>query len=115
MFAGKNTFALPALMLGCRGWCSATPIVAAAATVDLYKAAVERGDLANAVALGKKLYPLLHALVKYGLPRSVHAALEIVGRPAGRLRAPLRPLSDIERDEIRQALSLISNTNYPQE
>lgn len=105
VFAGKNTFAVPALMLGCHGWCSAAPIVAAAATVELYRAAVKQSDLHRAKQIGAQLQPLLQALVKHGLPRSVLAAMELIGRPAGFLRAPLLPVGQAERKEIADSLA----------
>lgn len=104
IFAGKNTFAVPALMLGCRGWCTAAPLVAPKATLALYEAAVTKRDLQRSLDIGRALQPLLQALVRPGLPRSLLAALELVGRPAGELRAPMLRVSAKDRATIAAAL-----------
>lgn len=104
IFAGKNTFAVPALMLGCEGWCTATPLVAAKASLALYEAAEIKKDMRRAREIGVYLQPLLQALVRPGLPRSLLAALELQGTPAGVPRQPMLEATQKDKEEIKAAL-----------
>lgn len=104
VFAGKNTFAVPALMLGCEGWCTATPLVAAKVCLELFEAAAVRRDMRRAREIGVYLQPLLQALVRPGLPRSLLAALEARGTPSGVPRQPMLEATEKDKEEIKAAL-----------
>lgn len=118
IFAGRNTFALPALMLGCEGWCTSSPLVAAKASLELYEAAAVKKDMLRAREIGLYLQPLLQALVRPGLPRSLLAALELRGTPAGVLRPPMLEATPKDKEEIRAALERLQqlpSTTAPQD
>jgi 4-hydroxy-tetrahydrodipicolinate synthase len=102
-FNGSNPLALAALVAGARGWCTAAPHVIPKLNLELYDA-VQRGDLAAARTVFYRQLPFLQFIVAHGLPRAISAALELMGIPAGALRAPLRPLPAERVAELRGLL-----------
>jgi len=104
VYVGKNTLSFPALALGCHGWCSAAAHIIPKEIIELYELCQTESDLKAAQSLFARISPLLHALVSGGLPRSVAAALEILGEDPIFLRAPMLPLPDSGRKELHVLL-----------
>ncbi|MDC0718342.1 dihydrodipicolinate synthase family protein [Nannocystis bainbridge] len=102
-YNGSNPLALAALVAGARGWCTAAPHVIPRLNVELWEA-VARGDLEAARRSFYRQLPFLQFIVAHGLPRTIAAALELMGTRVGPLRAPLRPLEPGRVEVLRQIL-----------
>ncbi|WP_257454554.1 dihydrodipicolinate synthase family protein [Archangium lipolyticum] len=106
-YNGSNPLALAAFAAGARGWCTAAPHLIPGLTLELYRAVVEKADLAEARRVFQKQLPLLQFIVKGGLPRTVAAGLELLGTEVGPLRAPLLPLPKQEVEALRRILTAL--------
>jgi 4-hydroxy-tetrahydrodipicolinate synthase len=103
-YNGSNPLVLDALTAGASGWCTAAPNLRPQPCIDLYNA-VRAGDLDKAQAIYDDLKPLLEFIVAGGLATTVKAGLDLLGFPAGEPRAPLLPLDDQGRAELRELLT----------
>ncbi|QRN95090.1 dihydrodipicolinate synthase family protein [Archangium violaceum] len=106
-YNGSNPLALAAFAAGARGWCTAAAHLIPGLTLELYRAVVEKADLAAARRVFQKQLPLLQFIVKGGLPRTVAAGLELLGTEVGPLRAPLLPLPESEVEALRRILTTL--------
>ena len=95
-------YVLPAVVLGGAGCMSVLGGVAPNLVRDLYQACVA-GDYGRARQMQDKASHLLH-LFTSGYPAPIKAAMEIMGRPVGRTRMPIRWLSDEEKRRLRTEL-----------
>lgn len=102
-YNGSNPLVLDALNAGASGWCTAAPNLRPQPCLDLY-AAVRAGDQDRAQAIYDDLAPLLRFIVAGGLPTTVKAGLDLLGRPVGEPRPPLLPLGTEDRDTLRAML-----------
>jgi 4-hydroxy-tetrahydrodipicolinate synthase len=102
-YNGSNPLALDAFIAGARGWCTAAPNLIPQLNLDLY-AAIQAGNLKEALAVFRKQLPLLQFIVQGGLPRTVAAGLEILGVDPGGLRAPLDELSKEDKERLKGIL-----------
>ena len=102
VFAGyASFFGLAALTEGAAGYMdSGTPVFSRAST-DFYKAATS-GDLATARRIQSEMAGMLSSFFGLGtFPASVKASLDMIGRPGGRTRDPIRPLSPDQKAQLR--------------
>ena len=92
-------------MVGAAGFVSSEdPHVMGAEGVSLWKVS-QSGDTAAARALQAKILRMKNALGDIGTaPASMKAAMNILGRPGGHVRAPLLDLDAAETDRVRAAL-----------
>ena len=105
VFAGyASFFGLAALTEGAVGYMdSGTPVFGRAST-DFYKAATT-GDLATARRIQTEMAGMLASFFGLGtFPASVKASLDLIGRPGGRTRDPIRPLTPEQRQQLRQIM-----------
>ncbi|TGD89306.1 dihydrodipicolinate synthase family protein [Mycolicibacterium sp. CH28] len=105
-YNGSNPLVLDALSVGAAGWCTAAPNLRPQPCLDLYDA-VRRGDRQQAQAIYDELAPLLRFIVSGGLPTTVKAGLELLGRGVGEPRLPLLPLEPAERTVLRDILATV--------
>lgn len=103
-YNGSNPLALQALTAGAAGWCTAAPNLRPQPCLDLY-AAVRAGDTAAAQAIYDDLAPLLRFIVDGGLPTTVKAGLDLLGRGVGDPRPPLLPLDPARRADLQTLLA----------
>ncbi len=96
---------LAAAMVGAAGFVSSEdPHVMGAEGVSLWKVS-QSGDTTAARALQAKILRMKNALGAIGTaPASMKAAMNILGRPGGHVRAPLLDLDAAETDRVRAAL-----------
>jgi 4-hydroxy-tetrahydrodipicolinate synthase len=99
-YNGSNPLVLEALKAGASGWCTAAPNLRPQPCIDLYEA-VRAHDLDKAQALYDDLKPLLEFIVAGGLATTVKAGLDLLGFPVGDPRAPLLPLDDEGRAQLK--------------
>jgi 4-hydroxy-tetrahydrodipicolinate synthase len=102
-YNGSNPLALAAFVAGARGWCTAAPHVIPKLNLELYDA-VTKSDLPRARRVFYRQLPFLQFIVAHGLPRTISAALELMGTSVGPLRAPLQRL---ERERIEELKKLL--------
>ena len=81
---GRDTLIFPALMFGAKGAVPATGNIAPALLAEIYNA-FQRGDLEASKAAQLRLNPLRLALTLCTAPGGVKAALDMLGRPLGRV------------------------------
>lgn len=103
-YNGSNPLVLDALTNGATGWCTAAPCLRPQPCLDLY-AAIRSGDTAGAQLIYDDLAPLLRFIVAGGLPTTVKAGLELLGRGVGDPRPPLLPLDGEGRAELQRLLA----------
>lgn len=105
VFAGyASFFGLAALTEGAVGYMdSATPVFGGISP-SFYRAACS-SELETARALQSRMASMLDKFFRLGtFPASVKAALDLVGRPGGPTRPPIRPLDRDERETLRRAM-----------
>jgi 4-hydroxy-tetrahydrodipicolinate synthase len=105
VMAGYMTvLGLGALSVGAVGFIDSTISVQGRHAVEFYDA-VRQGDLTRARQMQAALVKLNKGFFSVGtFPAAVKAALEILGRPGGPTRPPIKPLTAAERDQIRTIL-----------
>lgn len=103
-YNGSNPLVLDALKAGASGWCTAAPCLRPQPCIDLYEA-VRAGDLDKAETLYDDLKPLLQFIVAGGLATTVKAGLDLLDFPVGDPRAPLLPLDEEGRAELKKLLA----------
>jgi 4-hydroxy-tetrahydrodipicolinate synthase len=72
--------------------------------VDLWRQAVENGDLAAARRTWKRIWPILNMLETHAYGPSVKAGCDLIGESAGPPRRPFLPLETAERAELADLL-----------
>ncbi|GAB1811172.1 dihydrodipicolinate synthase family protein [Mycobacterium sp. MUNTM1] len=103
-YNGSNPLVLDALKAGASGWCTAAPNLRPQPCIGLYEA-VRAQDLDTAQKLYDDLKPLLTFIVAGGLATTVKAGLELLDFGVGDPRAPLLPLDEQGRAELRGLLT----------
>lgn len=106
-YNGSNPLALAAFAAGAHGWCTAAPNLIPELNIALYHA-VQKNDLLKAQQLFYDQLDLLKFIVAKGLPRAVKAGLNLLGEDGGYLRSPLKPLTDMESQELKQILTKLN-------
>lgn len=106
VFAGyASFFGLAALCEGAVGYIDSGTPVFGAKSLAFYRAATG-GKLEEARALQSDMERML--AVYFGLgtfPASIKAALELLGRPGGPTRDPIRPLDAAQRETLRATMA----------
>jgi 4-hydroxy-tetrahydrodipicolinate synthase len=105
VFAGYSSLlGLGALACGAVGYMDSTTPVAGRLSVAFHRAAVT-GDLVQARELQTRMALLTKGFFGVGtFPSGVKAALDMLGRPGGFVRPPIRNLDAAQRGKIRAAL-----------
>ncbi|RIK81818.1 MAG: hypothetical protein DCC67_07900 [Planctomycetota bacterium] len=117
VYAGLDTVAFEGLCHGAHGWISGIPSMVPRAARELYSAIAERGDLAAARKLWKKLAPLMRIQFSSYLLRGegahwfsvMKAALNMIGPSVGDPQPPVLPLDEGFR---RQIAALLRDLGY---
>jgi 4-hydroxy-tetrahydrodipicolinate synthase len=105
VFAGyASFFGLAALTEGAVGYMDSGTPVFGARSPEFYRAAIS-GDLVTARRIQIEMAGMLDSFFSLGtFPASVKASLDLLGRPGGPTRAPIRPLSTAQRETLRRAM-----------
>jgi 4-hydroxy-tetrahydrodipicolinate synthase len=105
VFAGfASFFGLAAITEGAVGYMDSGTPVFGARSPEFYRAAVT-GDLATARRIQIEMAGMLDSFFKLGtFPASVKASLDLIGRPGGPTRAPIKPLDPQQRETLRRAM-----------
>ncbi|RDJ20103.1 dihydrodipicolinate synthase family protein [Bosea caraganae] len=105
VFAGyASFFGLAAISEGAVGYMDSGTPVFGATSPQFYKAATT-GDLATARRIQAEMANMLASFFGLGtFPASVKASLDLIGRPGGRTRDPIRPLTEAQREQLRAVM-----------
>lgn len=105
VFAGyASFFGLAALSEGAVGYMDSGTPVFGRASIEFYNAAIS-GDLATARRIQTEMAGMLSSFFGLGtFPASVKASLDLIGRPGGRTRDPIRPLTPDQRAQLTRIM-----------
>jgi 4-hydroxy-tetrahydrodipicolinate synthase len=104
VFAGWESVTLQAFMAGCEGWFSGMTNIMPRECVRLFELAVEKADAVGAREHFERIFPLCDFMCQKSHVRVAHTALELLGRPMGPPRRPLRMLEAADRAELERLL-----------
>ena len=110
LIAGWESTSLQAFMAGATGWAPVCTNFVARAAMEFFAAAVRERDAARAGTLWDRLFPLCDVICAKSHIRVAHTGLDIVGRPVGPPRRPLRMLASEDRERLRQVLRQVGAT-----
>jgi 4-hydroxy-tetrahydrodipicolinate synthase len=103
VFMGRDTVIFGGLMYGAAGAIAASANVAPILTVAIYNA-YKNGEYDKAKMYQQELAPLRMAFDLGSFPVVVKEALDMMGLPAGKCRMPIMPLSQTNRNKLREIL-----------
>ena len=103
LYSGNDDQVVPIMSLGGIGVISVLSNVAPKKTHEMCQAFLD-GDVKKACEIQLKALPLVEALFCEVNPIPVKAALNMMGREAGPLRAPLTEMEEANKARLRQAL-----------
>lgn len=101
---GHQSLGLAAFAVGATGWTTGIANTIPALCVEVFEQAVERKDLDKARAAFYRMLPLCDFYAEKSLCRSAKAAAEIMGKPLGPPRLPLRRLAEADFKTLRKLL-----------
>jgi 4-hydroxy-tetrahydrodipicolinate synthase len=104
LIAGWESTSLQAFMAGATGWAPVCTNFVPRDAMALFDAAVRRRDAEKAGSLWDKLFPLCDFICAKSHIRVAHTGLDIVGRPVGPPRRPLRMLAAEDRAKLQTVL-----------
>ena len=100
----SETMALHGLLGGAEVWATMTPNIFPRQSVQLYELASVKKDVDGARALFAKMFPVIEFVFEKSGVRAIHTALDILGRPAGAPRRPIRMLGKEDRAALEKLL-----------
>ncbi|KAA8882974.1 dihydrodipicolinate synthase family protein [Nocardia colli] len=103
-FNGSSRLALQAFDAGAVGWCTAAACLVPEQIVEVWRL-LSSSETDSATKLFERLEPLLVAMSRGGLPRTVKAGLNSLGIQVGDPRPPLLP---VDEDTHRAIAELIT-------
>ncbi|MFI6931488.1 dihydrodipicolinate synthase family protein [Streptomyces sp. NPDC050287] len=102
LLIGADDVLLELAVAGAKGWVAGYPNALPAASVALYRAAVD-GDLATAKKLYEQLHPLLRWDSQVEFVQAIKMSMDLVGRYGGPVRPPRVPLLPEQEAVVRAA------------
>lgn len=99
LYSGEDGLVLPLMSIGAKGVISVWANVAPAKVHQLCQSFLD-GDLATAQKLQREALPLIDALFSEVNPIPVKAALNLMGKKVGSLRAPLGEMEEKNREKL---------------
>ena len=103
VMVGNDAMISSALLAGCAGAVAATGNVVPALLVAMHDACAA-GDVDRATQLQQRLLPLRTAFALGTFPVVVKEAMAMIGLPVGPAAAPVAPLTDDARQQLRTAV-----------
>jgi 4-hydroxy-tetrahydrodipicolinate synthase len=104
LIAGWESTSLQAFMAGATGWAPVCTNFAPRLAMEFFAAATRRRDAVAAGTLWDQLFPICEFICAKSHIRVAHTALDIVGRPVGPPRRPLRMLGADDRAKLQAIL-----------
>lgn len=103
-FNGWDTLTFFGLASGAKGTVWGATNVIPELSMQLWDAVAVRGDLDEGRRLWAKIWPVCNFLESYNYAAAVKTGLELVGHPAGPVRAPFDLLDEEARAEFKRVL-----------
>jgi 4-hydroxy-tetrahydrodipicolinate synthase len=103
LIAGWESTSLQAFAAGATGWAPVVTNFLPSEAMAFFRAAVYQDDLTEAQALWDRLFPICDMICTKSHVRVGHTGLDILGRPVGPPRRPLRMLNNEERTALAKA------------
>ena len=104
VLSGDDSLTLPLMAIGGRGVISVVGNIVPKDMIAL-TAAMDRGDLAEALRWHRKLFPLCRDMLGLSTnPIPIKAAMKMLGRDPGELRLPMTQLEDAGLTRLRKTL-----------
>jgi 4-hydroxy-tetrahydrodipicolinate synthase len=100
----SETMALHGLLGGAEVWATMTPNIFPRPAVQLYELAAIKKDVDGARQLFERMFPVIEFVFAKSGVRAIHTALDILGRPAGPPRQPVRMLGREDRAMLERLL-----------
>jgi 4-hydroxy-tetrahydrodipicolinate synthase len=91
-------------MAGATGWAPVCTNFMPRDAMKFFDAAVGKRDASTAQNIWDKLFPICDIICTKSHIRVAHTGLDILGRPVGPPRRPLRMLNDEDRTKLKSAL-----------
>lgn len=104
IFQDSETTALQGLLAGAEVWATMMPNVFPKQSVKLFELAAVKKDVDEARRLFELMFPIIEFVFEKSGVRALHTALEILGRPVGQPRRPMRMLGAGDRAKLERLL-----------
>jgi 4-hydroxy-tetrahydrodipicolinate synthase len=104
----RDASACEALIAGAHAWHSGIANIIPRQCVQIFDLVKKAADYELAKHLAAEIAPLCRFASEKGLIRSVHAALELMGKPAGKPRAPIEALQGVELELLQKHLTALN-------
>jgi 4-hydroxy-tetrahydrodipicolinate synthase len=104
----RDASACEALIAGAHAWHSGIANVIPKQCVQIFDLVKRATNYELANRLASEIAPLCRFASQKGLIRSVHAALELMGKGAGRPRAPIEALQGVDREMLQKHLATLN-------
>jgi 4-hydroxy-tetrahydrodipicolinate synthase len=104
IIAGWESSSLQAFMAGATGWAPVCTNFFPRLAMDFFHAAVGEADVKKTRLLWDRLFPLCEFICSKSHIRVAHTGLDILGRPVGPPRRPLRMLDGADRARLERLL-----------
>lgn len=101
---GRDSGACEALIAGAHAWHSGIANIIPTQCVQIFDLVKKATNYELAKHLAAEIAPLCRFASEKGLIRSVHAALELMGKDAGKPRAPIEVLQGRDREMLQEYL-----------
>jgi 4-hydroxy-tetrahydrodipicolinate synthase len=104
LIAGWESSSLQAFMAGASGWAPVCTNFVPGDAMRFFTAAVQKRDASAAQTIWDKLFPVCDFICAKSHIRVAHTGLDILGRPVGPPRRPLRMLNAEDRSKLKSVL-----------
>jgi 4-hydroxy-tetrahydrodipicolinate synthase len=104
LIAGWESTSLQAFSVGATGWAPVCTNFAPHLAMSFFRAATRERDALKAQGLWDELFPICEFICAKSHIRVAHTGLDIVGRPVGPPRRPMRPLNSDDRSRLSAIL-----------
>lgn len=105
LIAGWESSSLQAFMAGATGWAPVITNFLPQKAMQFFRAAVHMSDAKAARAIWDKLFPICDFICAKSHIRVAHTGLDLLDRPVGPPRRPLRMLNVDDRERLKKLLS----------
>jgi 4-hydroxy-tetrahydrodipicolinate synthase len=111
LIAGWESSSLQAFMAGASGWAPVCTNFVPGDAMRFFSAAVQKRDASAAQTIWDKLFPVCDFICAKSHIRVAHTGLDILGRPVGPPRRPLRMLNAEDRSKLKSVLDHVGAKN----
>lgn len=110
IIAGWESTSLQAFSAGATGWAPVCSNFAPREAMEFFHTATRNRDAVKAQALWDRLFPICEFICAKSHIRVAHSGLEIIGRPVGSPRRPMRMLQAEDRTALKDILGRLPET-----